>query len=116
VAQLPPAASVTRTEAVVHDIAAAGLTQPGVSGAVQFTGLSINNFAASSNAGLVFFPLDSFDERGSKDKSALAITGALNMKMAGIKDAFVGVFPPPPILGLGTLGGFKLNIEDRGDL
>ncbi|MES1196346.1 MAG: efflux RND transporter permease subunit, partial [Steroidobacter sp.] len=77
--------------------------------------LSINNFAASSNAGIVFFPLDSFDQRG-KDKSGLAIAGALNMKMGGIKDAFVGVFPPPPILGLGTLGGFKLNIEDRGDL
>jgi len=116
VAQLPSAASVARTDAVVHDIAAAGLTQPGVSGAVQFTGMSINNFAASSNSGIVFFPLDSFDERGSKDKSALAIAGALNMKMGGIKDAFVGVFPPPPILGLGTLGGFKLNIEDRGDL
>jgi len=116
VAQLPSAASVDRTDAVIHQIASAALDQSGVSGAVQFTGMSVNNFAASSNAGIVFFPLDSFDERNGGDKSALAIAGALNMKMSGIKDAFVGVFPPPPILGLGTLGGFKLNIEDRSDL
>ena len=37
-------------------------------------------------------------------------------KLARIQDAFVGVFPPPPVLGLGTIGGFKLQVEDRADL
>ena len=39
----------------------------------------------------------------------------LNQKLARIQEAFVGVFPPPPVQGMGTLGGFKLHIEDRTD-
>ncbi len=49
-----------------------------------------------------------------KALSAGAIAGALNQQYAGIQDAFIAIFPPPPVLGLGTLGGFKLQIEDRG--
>jgi multidrug efflux pump len=48
--------------------------------------------------------------------SAGNIAAALNQQFAGIKEAFTGVFPPPPVLGLGTLGGFKLQFEDRGAL
>ncbi len=54
--------------------------------------------------------------QGSKTLSAGAIAGALNQQYAAIKDSFVAVFPPPPVLGLGTLGGFKLQLEDRGAL
>ncbi len=114
VVQLPPAASIDRTDAVVKQVAEIGLKQPGVSGAVQFTGMSANNFASASNAGLVFFTLDGADKRG-KDQSATAIVQAINGQLGSIKDAYVGVFSPPPILGLGTLGGFKLNIEDRSN-
>ncbi|MCP2936580.1 efflux RND transporter permease subunit, partial [Salmonella enterica subsp. enterica serovar Typhimurium] len=37
-------------------------------------------------------------------------------KFADIKDAYIAVFPPPPVMGLGTLGGFKLQLQDRGAL
>ena len=47
--------------------------------------------------------------------SAGAIAGSLNGQFFGIDEAFVAVFPPPPILGLGTTGGFKLQLEDRGN-
>src|SRR5262249_14969360 len=57
-----------------------------------------------------------FEKRRSKALSAKAIAGALNARLASIQDAFTVVFPAPAVMGLGTLGGFKLQIEDRGDL
>jgi multidrug efflux pump len=64
----------------------------------------------------VFFPLDDFGQRKSKNLTAKAIAATLNQKLSVIKDAFIIVVPAPPIMGLGTIGGFKLNVEDRGDL
>jgi multidrug efflux pump len=113
-AQLPNGASLDRTEKVIRDMGDIAMKQPGVEHAVAFPGLSVNGFTNSSSAGIVFVTLKPFDERGDKKLSAGAIAGALNQKYAGIKDSFVAVFPPPPVLGLGTLGGFKMQVEDRG--
>jgi hydrophobe/amphiphile efflux-1 (HAE1) family protein len=115
VAQLPPAASLDRTEAVTRRIAEIGLKQPGVAHAVEFAGMSVNGFTQSSSASLIFFPLDDFPQRTSRNLSGPAIAAALNQKMASIQDAFVLVVTPPPVIGLGTLGGFKLQVEDRTD-
>lgn len=114
-AQLPDGASLDRTDAVMRRISEIGLKTPGVENAVSFPGLSINGFTNSSSAGIVFFPLKPFHERRSPQLSAGAIAGSLNMQMASIKDAFTAVFPPPAVMGLGTIGGFKMQIEDRGD-
>jgi hydrophobe/amphiphile efflux-1 (HAE1) family protein len=111
IVQLPPAASIDRTNEVVRRMGEIAKSEPGVLDSVQFAGVSANGFASQSSAALVFFPLKDFDER--KGLSAGAIAGALNQKFAGIQDAFIAVFPPPPVIGLGTLGGFKLNVEDR---
>jgi len=116
IAQLPPAASLERTEEVIKQIGDIGMHQPGVEHAVQFAGMSVNGFVPSSSAGLVFFGLKPFDQRKSKALSAGAIAAALNQKLAAIQAGMVVVFPPPPVMGLGTLGGFKLEVEDRGDL
>jgi hydrophobe/amphiphile efflux-1 (HAE1) family protein len=116
IAQLPPAATIERSHEVTLQMGEIGLKTPGVMGAVQFTGMSVNGLVPSSSASLVFFALDDFDKRKSKSLTAKAIAASLNQKMSVIKDAFVIVVPAPPILGLGTLGGFKLNVEDRGDL
>jgi hydrophobe/amphiphile efflux-1 (HAE1) family protein len=113
IVQLPPAASIERTDAVVRQIGEIAKAQPGVLSSVQFAGVSANGFAASSSSALVFFPLKDFDERKGKELSAGAIAGALNAKFSRIQDAYIAVFPPPPVIGLGTLGGFKLNVEDR---
>src|SRR6267142_5344261 len=115
-AQLPDAATLDRTEAVVRRMADIALRQPGVTNAVQFPGLSINGYVNAPNAGIVFLSLAPFDQRRSKDQYGLAIAGALNQKFAVIQDAFVAVFPPPPVQGLGTIGGFKLELEDRAGL
>jgi multidrug efflux pump len=115
-AQLPDAATLDRTQAVLTRMAEIGLKQPGVANAVQFPGLSINGFVNAPNAGIVFFTLKPFDERPSKAEYGLNIAGALNGKFSAIQDAFVAVFPPPPVQGLGTVGGFKMMIEDRAGL
>src|SRR5690606_21165283 len=81
----------------------------------QFTGMSPNNYNTSTNSGIVFFALDPFDDREEPSLSASAIAASLNARMAGIQEAYIGVFPPPPVQGLGSMGGFKLNVQDRGN-
>ena len=77
--------------------------------------MSVNGFTQSSSAGLIFFPLEDFSQRSSRALSGRAIAAALNAKLSSIQDAFVMVVTPPPVIGLGTLGGFKLQVEDRAD-
>ncbi|SCB27976.1 efflux RND transporter permease subunit [Rhizobium multihospitium] len=115
-AQLPDAASLDRTEDVIKRMTDIALKQPGVANAIAFPGLSINGFTNSSNAGIVFVTLKDFDERKTPDLSGGAIAMALNHKFGAIQDAFIAMFPPPPVNGLGTTGGFKLQIEDRAGL
>lgn len=115
-AQLPDAASLDRTEDVIKRMSDIALKQPGVESAVAFPGLSINGFTNSPNSGVVFVTLKPFDERKLASESAGAIAGALNGEYASIQEAYMAIFPPPPVQGLGTIGGFRLQIEDRGNL
>ncbi|MGH7513447.1 MAG: efflux RND transporter permease subunit [Gemmatimonadales bacterium] len=115
-AQLPDGATLDRTDRVIREMADIGGKEPGVQNSVQFPGLSINGFVNAPNAGIVFFPLKPFDERKSKAEYGLTLAGTLNGRFSGIQDAFVAVFPPPPVNGLGQVGGFKLMLEDRAGL
>ncbi|MFC0216845.1 multidrug efflux pump [Pseudochelatococcus lubricantis] len=115
-AQLPDAATLDRTEDVIRRMDEIARKHPGVDHAIAFPGLSINGFTNSSNAGIVFVTLKPFDERKDPSLSGGAIAMQLNKEFAGIKEAFIAMFPPPPVQGLGTIGGFKLQIEDRAGL
>jgi multidrug efflux pump len=115
-AQLPDAASLDRTEAVIRRMSEIGLKQPGVESAVAFPGLSISGFSVAPDAGIVFFTLKPFEERRAPNLSGPAIAAALNQQFGAIQDAFVLTVPPPPVMGLGTIGGFKFYVEDRADL
>jgi multidrug efflux pump len=115
-AQLPNGATLDRTEDVIRKMGDIALKNPGVQNAVAFPGLSINGFTNSPNSGIVFATLKPFDERRSRNLSANAIAADLNQKFGSIQEAFVVIFPPPPVQGLGTVAGFKLYIEDRGGL
>ncbi|MFT3811973.1 MAG: efflux RND transporter permease subunit [Acidovorax sp.] len=115
-AQLPDGATLDRTEEVIQRMGEITRKNPNVEDAIAFPGLSINGFTNSSNAGIVFATLKPFDQRKGKDQSGAAVAGQLNQAYGGIQDAFIAMFPPPPVEGLGTTGGFKLQIEDRASL
>jgi hydrophobe/amphiphile efflux-1 (HAE1) family protein len=115
-AQLPDAASLDRTDAVVRQMSALALATPGVKHAVGLPGLSINGFSNSANSAVMFFPLDDFAERRGAGLSGPEIAAALNEKFASISEAFIAALPPPPVAGIGTTGGFKLYLQDRAGL
>jgi multidrug efflux pump len=115
-AQLPDAASLDRTEAVIQRMSAIAGKHPGVENTVAFPGLSINGFTNSPNSGIVFTPLKPFDQRTDPSMSASAIAADLNAQFAEIQDAYIAIFPPPPVQGLGTIGGFRVQVQDRGGL
>ncbi len=115
-AQLPQGATLERTEEVIRNMGDIMMKHPGIQNVVSFPGLSINGFTSSSSAGIAFGTLKPFHERTSEELSGFAIANALQQQFFGIDEAFVAVFPPPPVDGMGSIGGFKLQVEDRGDL
>ncbi|WP_418116616.1 efflux RND transporter permease subunit [Variovorax sp. 350MFTsu5.1] len=115
-AQLPDGATLDRTDEVIQRMGEIMKKNPNVEDAIAFPGLSINGFTNSSNSGIVFATLKPFDQRKRADQSGGAVAGQLNQAFAGIQDAFIVMFPPPPVAGLGTTGGFKLQLEDRGSV
>jgi multidrug efflux pump len=114
-AQLPDGASLDRTDDVMRRMSKIAMDHPGVKDAIAFPGLSIQGFTISPNAGIVFVGLDNFEDRTTPELSGGAIAGALNGKFMAIQDAMVMIFPPPPVNGIGTTGGFKLMVEDRNN-
>jgi multidrug efflux pump len=115
-AQLPDAATLDRTEAVIKRMSEIAGKHPGVENTVAFPGLSINGFTNSPNSGIVFVALKDFDQRKDESLSAGAIAAELNGQFGEIQEAYLAIFPPPPVQGLGTIGGFRLQIQDRGNL
>ncbi len=115
-AQLPQGATLERTRAVIDQMDKIMMQHPGIQNVVSFPGLSINGFTSSSSAGIAFGTLKPFEERGTPELGGMAIAGALQQQFFGIDEAFVAVFPPPAVSGMGAIGGFKLQIEDKADL
>jgi multidrug efflux pump len=116
-AQLPEAATLDRTEDVIRRMSDIALAEPGVAHSVAFPGLSINGFVNVPNSGIAFIALRDFESHEpDSGRSAWEIMAALNQKFASIQDAYIGIFPPPVVQGLGTVGGFKLQIQDRAGL
>jgi multidrug efflux pump len=114
-AQLPDGATLDRTESVIRKMTDIAMKHPGVSNSVAFPGLSINNFVNAPNAGIAFVILKPSEERTTPGLSAQGIVQSLNQQFfGGIQEAIVAIFPPPPVQGLGQVGGFKLYVEDRG--
>ena len=111
-AQLPDGATLDRTEDVIRRMSEIALKEPGVESAVAFPGLSINGFTNSSNSGIVFSTLKPFEERRSPALNGGAIAQSLNKKFAAIPEAFIAMFPPPPVNGLGTHR--RVQDADRG--
>ena len=111
--QLPYGASLERTDAVLLRASDTIVQVPGVAHAVGIAGFSGATRANSSNAGAIFATLLPFEERKGQGLGAPEISQNLRQRLANIQEARLAVFPPPPVQGLGTAGGFKLEVQDR---
>jgi hydrophobe/amphiphile efflux-1 (HAE1) family protein len=115
VTQLPPGASLARTDAVNRRAADIALQVPGIAHAVNIVGFSGATFTTAPNAGAIFVTLEPFADRASDPrKSAAVIQGELVKRLAPIRDGLVIVVAPPPVAGIGNAGGFRMMVEDRG--
>jgi HAE1 family hydrophobic/amphiphilic exporter-1 len=113
VIQLPDGASLSRTDAVTLRVSELARQVPGVKNAVAFAGFNGATFTNASNSAAVFTAFDPFDERIPKGITADKIVRDLFVKMQSIQEAFIIAIPPPPVRGIGTAGGFKMQVEDR---
>ena len=114
VSQLPPGASLSRTDDVNRRAVDIALQVPGVAHAVNIVGFSGATFTNAPNAGAIFVTLDPFEER-AKDprKSATAIRLELIKRLSVIHEGFLITVAPPPVSGIGNAGGFRMMVEDR---
>jgi hydrophobe/amphiphile efflux-1 (HAE1) family protein len=116
VAQLPNGASLERTDSVTQQIVRMALQNPAVDHVFGIAGLSVNGLTSSASSGLAFLVLKPFDQRTRPELYGLNVAGEMSQRYAAIQGAFVGVFPPPSVSGLGNVGGFHLEVEDKDGL
>ncbi len=113
VLQLPPGASLERTDAVVRRATQIVLGTPGIVHAVPFAGFDGATFTNAPNAGAIFAVLAPFPERVAKGLSADQVLASLRTRLAAVEEAFIIVIPPPPVRGIGNAGGFKMMVQDK---
>jgi multidrug efflux pump len=115
-AQLPDSASLDRTEAVRVKVTEALRDVPGIDHTIAISGFSMLTGSTQSNACTIFVILKPFHDRTGPGDNLNAIIGAIAGRTAGIQEATVATFPPPAVEGIGSVGGFQLEVEDRGHL
>ena len=115
--QLPDGASLQRTEAVSQRVVQLLTNTPGIAAVSEFAGLSLVSLGNSANASSMFIRLSPFEERVKAGLTADVIMANLRktIAQANIQEAYIAVAGAPPVDGLGTLGGFKLQVEDHAD-
>jgi hydrophobe/amphiphile efflux-1 (HAE1) family protein len=115
--QMPDAANIERSDAVIRRISDIALHTPGVRHTIALPGFSILNGVNQPNSGTMFCSLEPFEDRAAHpEQTANVITGKLMAQFSQVQEAVVLVFPPPPVRGIGSAGGFKMQVEDRSGL
>jgi HAE1 family hydrophobic/amphiphilic exporter-1 len=109
--QLPPGASLQRTDRVIRRATDLIVQRPGVEHSVAFVGFDGATFTNAPNTAVIFVALKPFAERPGL--TADAIRADVQTQLASLRDAFVFVLPPPPVPGIGTGGGLKGYVQDR---
>ena len=109
--QLPDAASLERTDAVVRQIEQIVLETPGVETVVAIGGRSFISGVNGPNVASLFPRLAPWSERKTPELQADAILARLRARLGGIQEAVVVVFPPPPIRGISSGGGFQFELQ-----
>ncbi len=115
-AQLPDSASLERTRTTMHTIEQVAAKIPGVKHTVAIAGQSILLGATAPNFGAMYVMLDDFHHRAKERLTGDVIAAKLQAELQhAVSDGVINIFGAPPVEGLGTAGGFKIVIEDRGD-
>jgi len=109
VIQMPPGASLQRTDEVLRQAQTIALKHPAARATVAFAGLDGATFTNAPNSATMFVALKARSERDPADK----IAGELRKSLASITSGLIFLIPPPPVRGIGTGGGYKMMIEDR---
>ncbi|MFY9639714.1 MAG: multidrug efflux RND transporter permease subunit [Rhodomicrobium sp.] len=112
VTQLPGGASVARTSEVVHKAEQIIAQEKAVADYTSIIGLNFIDNYSQPNSAFFVVTLKPFEERKGKDEGANAIIARLNSKLREIQGGSVVPLPPPPIIGLGTGGGFTYVLKD----
>jgi hydrophobe/amphiphile efflux-1 (HAE1) family protein len=115
---LPDGASIERTKRATDQVENLMLSLPGVEGTTVLGGTDFVTTTNNSNVSTVIATLKPWEERKSKDLQFESILMGAQMRLSTVRDAFSFAFGLPPILGLGTSGGFEYMLEDRtsGDI
>ena len=116
VLQLPPGATLDRTETVVKRAIEIILNTPGIEHVAPFAGLDATTFTVASNAGTIFSGLPSLYNHSIDGVTATTVLADLRKRLSVIQDAYVLTIPPPPVQGIGNAGGFKMMLQDRAGL
>ncbi len=111
--QLPEAASLQRTAAVMNQINEILKHEPGIEHYAAIAGYSILSQVSSTRSGLYFCQLNPYDQRKKRQLFAQSIIDSVNRKLAGLPEAQAFAFPPPAIPGIGQAGGFDLMVQDK---
>jgi len=112
--QLPDAASKQRTEEVMRKLDDIYAETPGIHDWLSISGYSLLSGSAGSNQAFSVIIFEPWEDRKSPELSQQAILGNLQRQFAGVEEAIVFGFIPPPIDGLGNAGGFQMEIQDKG--
>jgi len=111
--QLPPGASLQRTQAVAHEVEDMLSKTPGVKTTASIVGFSLLTLSRSSYNAYLFVTLDEWKDRQEREKQYQFIRNAVNKKLAGMPEGVAFAFSPPAIPGVGTAGGVSFVLEDR---
>ncbi|MEM9195266.1 MAG: multidrug efflux RND transporter permease subunit [Myxococcota bacterium] len=113
VIQLPPGASLSRTQGVVDRVLEDGLDHPAIEHAAAFAGLNGATQTTASNAAAIYFTMTDLEERLDEGYDMERVLADLRGTLGAHRDAFILVIPPPPVRGIGQAGGFRGFLQDR---
>ncbi|MEM5314560.1 multidrug efflux RND transporter permease subunit [Paraburkholderia sp. JHI869] len=114
--QLPPGSSLDRTDKVVREANDIILGTPGIEHTSPTSGFDVATDTSAPNSGTIYLGLPSLYSHHIPGVNAASMQRILQKRLSVIKDAYVVVVQPPPVQGMGSAGGFKLMLEDRGGL
>jgi HAE1 family hydrophobic/amphiphilic exporter-1 len=109
---LPEGSSLNKTKEVLSRAESIVYGIKGVHNVMAIMGINVVNMSLQDNAAFMFVGLDDYEDRTTDDTQLLYIANQLNARLSTIIDASCVAFTLPPIMGLGSVGGFQFVLED----